>query len=782
MKIRELTISARAKMCLLSAGYEDIEDLENVTDGELLKIKNLNEKGVAEIRTAINTYFTDDDAENEFEDITIFQENGGVEVNVDFCGLEFDEFSEKLTISIWASSNSEDTYKIWMKDLYVNDVQYKAFKCIGSISDYDSDYMEMEIEDVDDISYEDIKKISFLIEIDDENDDELANSKVVTLFCNIKKESFFVESIEEYKKDEEIIDEDIDWSDIEEDEPISDPTELSIDDVELSVRSYNCLKRAGIKTIGELCDMTMEDMMKVRNLGRKSLEEILTMLKDKGLALKDSDDEDEITGDVNTNISIEELEFSVRTYNCLNRAGIRTLRDICKKTPEDMMKVRNLGRKSLEEVLAKLNEYGLSLAESDNRSTNQEIYARFKKIIREEGIEQAIEYLEEAVENGYTGDYSIIHGYYMVGYDGIGGEQWEKSFEWMTRFYNDYENDRLILDDDFEFNRATYEFNLGIFNLKFSDSTGDKEKGINLLKDCILHSTEYNDDTTTNLSKIAVSMLGITMDIYGSSISMGCDMKSAVTALQKDAELGNPVAKQIVAHVSRDGYDLNDVNQLLIELNDNENVYLLALCFKYGYVAPVNESEYEKLLTDVFGEGFDFAEYQDKHMDEADDAEEEFEDIRILDEVDCSVDFCGLEIDKTEETIEVKIWVYNKSDSQNNVWLKDLEINGIHVSNFEEIGEIDSYEGEFMEYQINSEEMPVPFERVRTLRFSVEIDDEDNSELFTSEMISMSINTELEIFSIKEELQNIESVEDENEDVLRKLDIQLKQLLDKFNA
>ena len=45
MKIRELPISARAKMCLLSAGYEDIEELENIADEELLKIKNLNEKG-----------------------------------------------------------------------------------------------------------------------------------------------------------------------------------------------------------------------------------------------------------------------------------------------------------------------------------------------------------------------------------------------------------------------------------------------------------------------------------------------------------------------------------------------------------------------------------------------------------------------------------------------------------------------------------------------------------------------------------------------------------------
>ena len=58
MKIRELTISARAKMCLLTAGYEDIEDLENVTDEELLNIRNLNGKGVAEIRAAIDEYFT----------------------------------------------------------------------------------------------------------------------------------------------------------------------------------------------------------------------------------------------------------------------------------------------------------------------------------------------------------------------------------------------------------------------------------------------------------------------------------------------------------------------------------------------------------------------------------------------------------------------------------------------------------------------------------------------------------------------------------------------------
>ncbi|MCR4608574.1 MAG: DNA-directed RNA polymerase subunit alpha [Eubacterium sp.] len=62
-----------------------------------------------------------------------------------------------------------------------------------------------------------------------------------------------------------------------------------------------------------------------------------------------------------TDITIDELELSVRSYNCLKRAGINTVKELCKKTPEDMMKVRNLGRKSLEEVLAKLKELGFSL-------------------------------------------------------------------------------------------------------------------------------------------------------------------------------------------------------------------------------------------------------------------------------------------------------------------------------------------------------------------------------------------------------------------------------------
>jgi len=64
-------------------------------------------------------------------------------------------------------------------------------------------------------------------------------------------------------------------------------------------------------------------------------------------------------------MSIDELELSVRSYNCLKRAGINTVQELTNKTSVDMMKVRNLGRKSLEEVLAKLKELGLELSSSE---------------------------------------------------------------------------------------------------------------------------------------------------------------------------------------------------------------------------------------------------------------------------------------------------------------------------------------------------------------------------------------------------------------------------------
>ena len=64
-------------------------------------------------------------------------------------------------------------------------------------------------------------------------------------------------------------------------------------------------------------------------------------------------------------MTIEELDLSVRSFNCLKRAGINTVEDLISKSEEEMMKVRNLGKKSLEEVISKLQSLGFNLTHED---------------------------------------------------------------------------------------------------------------------------------------------------------------------------------------------------------------------------------------------------------------------------------------------------------------------------------------------------------------------------------------------------------------------------------
>ena len=65
-------------------------------------------------------------------------------------------------------------------------------------------------------------------------------------------------------------------------------------------------------------------------------------------------------------MTIEELDLSVRAFNCLKRAGVNTVGDLVNKSPEEMMKVRNLGKKSLEEVIAKLQSLGFDLSREED--------------------------------------------------------------------------------------------------------------------------------------------------------------------------------------------------------------------------------------------------------------------------------------------------------------------------------------------------------------------------------------------------------------------------------
>jgi len=105
------------------------------------------------------------------------------------------------------------------------------------------------------------------------------------------------------------------------------------------------------------------------SLGAKILSEHLNLFIDLSDQAKHTEimvEKEETKKEKVLEMTVEELDLSVRSYNCLKRAGINTVEDLISRTEEDMMKVRNLGRKSLEEVLQKLHALGLSLAPSDD--------------------------------------------------------------------------------------------------------------------------------------------------------------------------------------------------------------------------------------------------------------------------------------------------------------------------------------------------------------------------------------------------------------------------------
>ena len=135
----------------------------------------------------------------------------------------------------------------------------------------------------------------------------------------------------------------------------------SIDEIAVDA-IYTPVERVNLKVentrVGQVTDYDKLTLDVFTN-GTLSPDEAVSLAA-KVLVEKEDDEKEKVL-----EMSIDELELSVRSYNCLKRAGINTVEELTNKTSEDMMKVRNLGRKSLEEVLAKLNELGLALNSGD---------------------------------------------------------------------------------------------------------------------------------------------------------------------------------------------------------------------------------------------------------------------------------------------------------------------------------------------------------------------------------------------------------------------------------
>ncbi|MEX2388267.1 MAG: DNA-directed RNA polymerase subunit alpha C-terminal domain-containing protein [Phycisphaeraceae bacterium] len=152
-----------------------------------------------------------------------------------------------------------------------------------------------------------------------------------------------------------------------------------VTDFELSVRTRNALRKMNIRTLGDLLKVTEAELRSFKNFGDASLDEIKTMLAQRGLRLGQAVEQqqqqvkqevydqlrDQAGDDDSLNRSVNELNLSVRARKALALLGVSTIGDLVTKTEAELMGVKNFGMTSLTEIKQKLNEMGMDLRRLD---------------------------------------------------------------------------------------------------------------------------------------------------------------------------------------------------------------------------------------------------------------------------------------------------------------------------------------------------------------------------------------------------------------------------------
>lgn len=150
--------------------------------------------------------------------------------------------------------------------------------------------------------------------------------------------------------------------------------ETPVTDFELSVRARNCLKKMNIRSLGDLLKITEAELLGYKNFGETSLDEIRTMLTNKGLKLGQALEEQQsqarkdllktVAANVPEHVlnkNVNELELSVRSRKALQRLGINSVGELATRTEAELLGVKNFGQTSLLEIKQRLTEMGLGL-------------------------------------------------------------------------------------------------------------------------------------------------------------------------------------------------------------------------------------------------------------------------------------------------------------------------------------------------------------------------------------------------------------------------------------
>ena len=163
------------------------------------------------------------------------------------------------------------------------------------------------------------------------------------------------------------------------DEEINSELSTDIEQLNFSIRTYNCLKRAGIESLDVLAYFTEEELRKVRNLGQRSFEEIVAKMQEYGIHFETEEEEK------NSKFSTDmvQLNLSTRAYTCLKREGIKSLDELADMTEERLRNVRGLGKSTFEEIVNKMQEYGIAFKGNNEQEQNKK---RTSKEIAEASI------------------------------------------------------------------------------------------------------------------------------------------------------------------------------------------------------------------------------------------------------------------------------------------------------------------------------------------------------------------------------------------------------------
>lgn len=165
---------------------------------------------------------------------------------------------------------------------------------------------------------------------------------------------------------------------------------VAIESLDLSFRTFNVLTRAGITTLGQVSNLTEEELLSIRNLGRKSSEEIIATLEEFGLQLKEPPSEEKTAEQLDP-LSLDNLNLSPRSYNCLIKAGFTSLDQVANLTLKELEKLRNIGPKSVNEIVYKLEKFGFHLSDLAVLATSPEGKSSEKPDQVQEESEESIE-------------------------------------------------------------------------------------------------------------------------------------------------------------------------------------------------------------------------------------------------------------------------------------------------------------------------------------------------------------------------------------------------------